>query len=517
MDLYEKNATKADFGNDTPSMGTLPAASAGFIDQGEAIFNQAYDKAGGSLAGTASVASSIVNDLPPGSATQALSQALSIGEGAISGAVAGSIFPGIGTAVGAVVGAGLALISQIAAGNPANPQGEFRSTAEQWCFPAMPLTSGFPLANPGTYPDIRINIVEFQAIHPDGTTWPPDPASGQGSQSTFTFGVGWVSPPQSTPASKAAAWSIANAWFGQNGATKELAMSTGNYAAKKAVIAANIVLAQKNFLGNVEQYNRAMALMNECLGSPPIRAFHLQTDSYIDAIGYVNNVGSGNAAVAEFVHEITKLNKQIAEDYTYYISKVATWFRMQGENATPPETISITEAGEPQAAVASDLHFNPIRVLACPDTISVGIAEIVYLYVTGALPGVDDAGFYVIVFHFVMSQAWLFRWGQKYDNKESGGNPPFHTIENHPNFSRIIGIVSRKIRNGRPIATMPAAPASSVGAETDVHAIDVGAIMQAQDKADNAVPWGFMYAAFIGIFIGYKVLKEMDKDKIDVD
>ena len=522
VDLYEKNATKADFGvaDDlggglpTGLPSSLPANVSGPIAQGQALFQKAYSAADGSAVGTATAVAALVADLPPGAFSSALAEAVSAGEGALEGAAAGSLFGPEGTAIGAVVGAIVGLFSGIGGNPPAPPEGDFRTTGERYVFPAVPINpaGGFSssVAYPGTWPDIRTNIAAYQIPGPDGSA-PVDPATGQGCDLRFTFGIGWHSPPQTTPTSVSAAWACANAWMGSREISRMWALA-GKGTGNVPLLQAN-VKAAKDLAITTLGSQQAFDLVNFLVDSWYNHGYHAKfslASTQTDALGNITSqsVGSTNAqTLANWAMIIEEINRKAALDYCYYISNNSLYVDQAGGNPEVGQLSSIIN-NTPAQLVVPYLNKPAFRLLACPDTTLVSVFEVACLVALGVIPksAADHAAL-----HMVMGMAWLERRGQIFDRDASNlAITGASGISIHPNFARVVGIISAKIKKARQSAP-------SVGAETDIHAIDVGAIMQAQDKADNAVPWGFMYAAFIGIFIGYKVLKEMDKDKIDVD
>lgn len=455
---------------------TDPAAA---ISAGSTLFDGAYQKAGGSITGTIAVAASIVGDLPAGQAKDMLNQVMGIAEGAAAGAAMGSIVPGWGTAVGAAVGAIMGMVDSMTSDPTPAPAGDYRSTAEQYVFPAVPATPvdtdpqsllAATSAQPYCWPDIRIHSAMYQ-VPIDET----DPGSNQGVPQAATFGTSWVSPPQTTPTSKAAAWYLAQAWLGTDEVTKQTALYTGSapnanqraggvdQATLNSAVQANRIKAG-TLLGSDELVTKALSYVSRWYGTSFERIFSFPANKTTKASKFKTLVFSvsqcpgvnsnwgwtltkaasggvhGGSSAAEYNAAFKRiaiawadlahcLNENCSLDYAYYWSETLMIAQNQPSQWGGVVNQVVPVYGQ-QFLLESGTFF-----MAAPDTTLVGLCELAALIVTGVLP---SAGSDHVALHYVMALAWLWRRGQEQDAHD---NLPYGIV-NHRNFSRIIGRLS---------------------------------------------------------------------------
>lgn len=421
------------------------------IAQGNALFDSAYSQAAGNLTGTIATAAGVVADLPSGAVKQMLSMLTGVAGGAAAGAAMGSVIPGWGTAVGAAVGAVAGLIEGILGQSSATPalQGEFRSQAAQLTFPAVAapdLANGTPpwtpefaitqaLACPASHMSVRATTPGFQV--PLGGPGTSDQGSGQIGLANFTFGVGWVSPPQGTEETKSAAWYVAQAWLGQDEVTKKLAMGPGATFGNRSVRAGYVAATRQRalmLLGSSETLSQALSLLTSWYG----KRFSMSTAPAPRVPPGAAQTGvmdpTDTAFQAGWQAKISKLakdwNEKNALDFIYYMPDEAL---LDGLNATigPVEAV-----GEP-AMSADPVGVNALPICV-PDTTIVMLAEIALCVATGLIPAkAADA----VALHSVMGLQWLWKQGQLTD-RDLGFTRP---VTNHPNFSRVIGVIASKI------------------------------------------------------------------------
>jgi hypothetical protein len=428
------------------------------ISQGEGLFNGAYDKSGGSIAGTVAVAASVVAALPEGAAKKVLSDVMTLGSDVAAGAAMGSVIPGWGTAVGAVVGAAMGVVSVIAGSDPQPPEGDIRSTAEIYVFPPVQAQQGGNdiqsmltqnCANPTAWHDIRAHMPGFQVPYA-GT----EAGSGQNEPITYTFGTSWISPPGSTAQSKSAAWFIAQAWLGTNSVSTGLSLSPGPNGQFGDLLTRQQMVsgAQQRawtILGSRLIMEKATQLINRWYGT----RFNVAPYSAVGCPGINEDFVFTDAghSPAEFTAIVQKAarsaNKRNPLDYSYYLSDIIV------QGTSDPEFGARSLSTYPSQQLGLDVMFIPpmddsggnkgwVELIAMPDTLVVVIAELACLVALGVITtkGADH-----IALHLVMTLAWLYRRGQEQD--KASGLP--YGIRNHPNFSRVIGIISARIRHER--------------------------------------------------------------------
>lgn len=459
-DLSRRHAGMGDVSASVPSLPggiTAPAA----VTNGSALFNKAYQAADGSLAGTAAGGAAIVAALPAGQFRDAVNSAVSILSAATAGAAAGSVIPGYGTAIGAVVGTIIGMVETIASAPVQSPEGEFRTKAEQYVFPALPLTptvgeSPSALAQvpiyPAPWPTIRRDTIAYQPVTDASGALNPAPPDTRAVP--FDFGIGWVSPPQSTAASTQQAWYLGNAymagdWWGTNvvlplDTTGTLA-SYGQQMENEAITA----------LGSQQQYDLAKSLLTSWYetAEPAFNAAPWNgplTSNWRDGTNVLQFGEPWSQFGPAYWKLLQELNTEGGEygataDYTYYYGPYIlvqdqsspsgdTWVVLRMDPPIPPSTQGAGQGVYGELTAESGHFFLDIRMSACPDTTLLGLAEIASLVASGVIP---QEGADVVAFHYVLALAWLWRRGQV---TEGIGT------YNHPNFSRILGILTAKIQ-----------------------------------------------------------------------
>jgi hypothetical protein len=447
------------------------------ITSGQNTFTQAYSMAGGSLQGTAAVAAGIVANLPHGALTTALNQAMGVAGSAEAGAAIGSVIPGYGTAVGAVVGAIVGIISSITSGPPAAPEGEFRSTGERYCFPALPLTptvgeSASALAQPPlqpvVWPTYRANAVSWLPVTIDENLG--NPAPSQSIPIHFTFGVGWVSPPSSTAVSTDQGYYVACAWMATNGVSRAHLLAHDDSAGDAASFGAAAKNQAITALGGTSLFNEATDLFRSWYGAggwsttvngsltgetwPPKNGdWSKSTKGYPAPQGY--------SGVWESMHHDLR-SPQYAFDFTYYEGNYINQeeFNTWGMQFVTEDWFN-TQAANRNGGEESIIGFN---VAPMPDTTAIGLAELACLAVTGVIPK-ESAD--VAALHYLLGLAWMWRRGYETEKARNKTYQEYYGIDTgileptHDNFSRCIGLVTAKIRAADKKATTTAVKATS--------------------------------------------------------
>ena len=459
-------------------IGVLPTAT-NAIASGESTFTQAYAQAGGSLQGTAAVAAGIVAQLPAGKITAALNTVMSAIGDAEAGAAIGSVIPGYGTAIGAAIGAIVGIISEITGSTPANPTGEFRSTAERFVYPSLPLqpTVGeSPSAlvqvpfQPAVWPTYRQNASAWQPVQTDSNLGDPAPSQSEALQ--FTFGVGWVSPPSSTPASTSQAYYAACAWMSGNAVARGLVLpkddANQDFASFRAAANGQALTS----LGSQEAMSDALALFTSWYEQP----WSLTIDETLQ--GTITVPGKSNWSTPQpggyqavrgwqgvWESMLYELRLPVnALDWTYYsanyiltgggnlwgVTGMTSWF-LDGVNDRLPGVPTFSDK---------------INIARLPDTLAIALYEYAILSVTGVLPR-DGAD--IGVLHFLLGLQWSWHRGWITD----AGRKSFATLYGitndsmsplqplNPNISRCIGIVQAKIRAAKTTSASSASTSSS--------------------------------------------------------
>jgi hypothetical protein len=456
-------------------------ADTDLIGQGTDLFNGAY-----SLAKTAGfpamvgAAMGLIADLPKSQLQAGISAAAGLANAAEGGAAAGAVLGPYGAAIGAAVGAIIDIVSLALAGTPpAPPEGEFRTLAERYCFPARGLggntvaTASEVLAVgslgasqvgvlPASWPNIRQQVISYQETNAK------DPISGVDGPLGFQFTTGWVPTPFSTSTTTGQAMSLAQAWIAQNNVTKFLLANKyfQNFGlnANQALItgaASSLVYAAQTqaFSGIQADYDAAIALVNRWYGS----TFTVPPWSVTNNMGtdgkwiYPTNV-SALDFVKTYRKNVLTVNATTPGDYIYYLSEP---FVLENNLAGNPQVVlpiagSLSGgalASTTQAYEASAVSFESktaLQMVALPDTLLVGVCELACYCVANNLKGATAD---LLAFHYVLSSCWLWWRGMTQDISKSR-NPLFSwmPVTLHPNFARVLGILAGLTKQSVPAA-----------------------------------------------------------------
>lgn len=448
-----------------PALGAVADPTAA-VAQGTSLFNAAYAKAGGDLPGTMAEVSGLIQDLPAGQLKTALNAAENLVSGAISGAAFGAALGPYGAIIGAAVGLIEGIVSDIISGDgPPPAEGEFRSQAEQYCFPAIDPTDPLntqPGVLPASWANVRQSLTSY--LTPGGT------ATSTKAPLTFTFETAWVKAPSSTASSQEAALALAQAWIGQNAVTKAMLSSGafgGNAAAAQNEIAGNTTHATTVVsLGSTSTFTKALALVTRWYGSKFQTGFSdvtSQNGGSTDVNGKfsISTNITDDAYATAFRHCAKQANVQSFQDGIYYRGENLALF-----NGISNNPVSVNPAYDLRSSHADVISYDgntPVALVALPDTALVGLCEVAYLCVTGQLAAAADPPVVGAVsqseadfaaFHYMMGLTWLWQRGQEedYANKNVYSGYGLFLPEPHPNFVRVLGIIAGLIAPAKPAA-----------------------------------------------------------------
>lgn len=470
----------------TLSASTIPDASAA-ITSGQNTFNAAYSAAGGSLQGTAAAAAGIVASLPKGQIQTALNDAMNAIGYAEAGAAIGSVIPGYGTAIGAVIGAAIGIFSSITSGSQVSTEGEFRSTAEQFCFPALALTPTVgetpsqlaqTVLQPCVFPTYRQNAVSWMPIQVDDNFGAP--YVNESKPVNFTFGVGWLPPPSSTAASTSQGYFLACAWMASNGVSRALSLKHDDsqqdlHAFGKAVQEQAITA-----LGSEKAFTDAMNLFRSWYGTggwstkipTELKGMLSGPEDPQRGVSKAWTGGTtGHPSYSQLWKSLIDILRQPAQqfDFTYYPANYALLNDEGGTFTGASAEWDLVGMSEPiweriQGSNASGKDNTGTNVALMPDTTAIGLAELACLCITGIVPreGAD-----VAALHYLLGMQWLWRQGYQQDALRSKQAQALYGIgftynKTNPNISRCIGLVTAKIRAAKKKAAKakPAKPAA---------------------------------------------------------
>lgn len=421
------------------SVPSVPSPDAA-VAAGTALFDKAYTASAGDIIGTTASAMSELSGIATGTLSDALSKASGVASAAAAGAAAGSVIPVYGTAIGAVVGAIVGIVNDVLGGQATPMEGEFRSQAERYCFPAVAASPApdaevetllaTQVAQPACWSDIRIRSVGYQVLF-SGT----DPATGQNQPAEFTFGTGWVSPPRSTPQSKSAAWYLAVAWMGANVISKAHALHPPITGAKTALQNYVMSAAAKawTIAGSEAIAKKATALVESWYGTKFSIAWG-DKHGCADVVDYDEVPGSplGTNGMELLAREVIAgadcVNKTYPLDFTYYWSDNSIYFKGLGVQTVQGNLL-----------VTGPKVTTGRRYIALPDTFLVGLFELAFLVASGTIP---ESGADTVATHFTLSMLYLDRRG-RIEDIAAGWQLP---LTPHPNFARVLGILAAKAK-----------------------------------------------------------------------
>jgi hypothetical protein len=452
------------------------------IAQGSSVFSKAWSLGdnGNDLIKVCGTAQAICAGLGSG----ALSELATALGGAVSGAglataigaALGSAIGPEGTAAGAVIGAMVSLFSSIFGGGEVQKTyPDERTQAEQFCFPAFDPSN--PYAQPYCWPEVRLKTNGYMTPSDSSPFW-----SGTPFPIPASFTVGWHSPSESwsTAGTQEAAWIVAQAFLSQDDVSTLYAQggfSPGNNLtiANEMSQIAEQAREYKSIPGfeNDTQLKDALDRLGSWYGTRFVNGqypIYSSGQKYNTSTGDVvyPNPSSNNSddAVAASAKQFAKMAKVVnaanAQDWIYYYSPAWATHQESGTNELCPAIL-----------VSADLAIGAqVAWLACPDTCLVGLAEIA-VAVELRLIEPEDADTYAL--HYMMGLAWLWRSARKNDALRTIGAEyyPGEDID-HPNFLRVIGIISRKIGKMKAAPTVSTASRSSIIAaemrgDTHVH------------------------------------------------
>ncbi len=502
---------------------TVATSAAAAIAQGQSLLTSAEDQLGttlgeASFSDIAGFATSVVQKVPPGQIQKALGGAAGIVSAAAAGAAIGSIIPGFGTVIGGVIGGIIGVFGDLLGGGaaPPPPEGEFRSTAEIYCFPGWSasapstptdLSDNTPLmVLPCSWSDYRIHAYNYQRLASD------DILTNYTGPGNFTFGVGWISPPGGgSNQSRNAAWWLANYVMGKSTVTQKWACSSSNKVGEPA----NILTATSTtgeayhqliqVLGGAANAAKSIALVRSWYDQP--WSLNWKPTTKVSVGGQVVPFASSNGNVpiiqqngsdpkpATFLEAFSdsagQINASSPLDYTYYISN---------SFACPQPPPIVQPAAWGGIFDPSKQSQFPYRHCSLPDTILIMLSELACLVVTPSLVTpppygtVDNSGkpvSYVtppgaaadmVAFHLMLAMAYRWSGGQQLDlangpsklgttegfntkfpgsGGASRGDPINTRIQMHPNILRVLGLLQAKVQSRKAAAAAAQANAKA--------------------------------------------------------
>jgi hypothetical protein len=450
---------------------TVPTTPTAQIAAGSALFTKAWSSADGSLAGTAAAGAGLAAGLPSGQFKAAVTAATSALGDAEAGAAVGSVIPGYGTAIGAVVGAVYGVIQAIGSGPTQAPEGDTRSMSERYCFPPLSLDASLgetpsaiaqTLLEPYVWANYRAHALGYQTVDdPQAASLAPT----QSSASSWTFGVGWISPPNSTAASTAQGYYLAQRWTATDSVSTAFSAAAGSEAAGASDTQKQEAITM---LGSETAYNDAFDILTAWEGGNTFSSSYDPALTEIVSSDYGNSVSAFSADVK---NAIDTFNNFSALDYAYFYPYALI---IQADtNVIVPDVAWSTAVTNVLGSTVGVF----LKYLASPDTIRFALAELACLVATGVVP---REGCDLVAFHLVLGAAWLWRRGQITEQR---------TIKDHPNFSRLLGILGARVANDKvTAATATAATTAKTAAAATARVSVASAALVAAEARAAAAP-----------------------------
>jgi hypothetical protein len=171
------------------------------------------------------------------------------------------------------------------------------------------------------------------------------------------------------------------------------------------------------------------------------------------------------------------LNAATSLDYLYYFSDRFCLALAQSSptssDVVPKAVEDVASAGVVSAAMTHALggpHL--VQMIQLTDTLLIGLAEIAVLVVTGQIP---TAAADLVVFHYVTGLQWVWMQAQKEDQQEAPNSPGGESDVvlapvQHPNFARVLGIVSSYVSSAQASAATTAVKVAQQQASTAAQA-----------------------------------------------
>lgn len=404
------------------------AVAQNYTNLGNGLYNQALSLSDGSLTSIMGAATGLVGNLPPSQIRTLLQEVVVVAGDAAAGAAVGTaLFPGFGTAIGAAIGAIIGVIQDIFSSNPPEPEQEFRPTADRYVFPG--ITLGTAAADPAVLFTPGWSDTPCRG-HIAAYMYPGD----GNKQNPFAFGVTWVSPfptvapttnpmaPTSTAVTRAKARALAMQFMATDIITQLVSLPTSQADGWRDTTALHGQIGQiaatfnTTFGGDQAEMSRAMSLLESWYGvrngfptSSPMQALLAMYDANqgppVDQHAGIQPFS--NPQDAQFAAIVANASPF---DYTYYAIPTH-----EGDDRTPTPSYDL--------ATGTNIFFGI-------DTVLLGLAEL------ACLTTATDA----MALHYIIGLAWLWHQGQLFDH----ASDPLLLYTSHPNFSRILGIISTK-------------------------------------------------------------------------
>jgi hypothetical protein len=482
-----------------PTVPGVPPGPSAAIQSGQALFQSAMNGST-NVVGMMGAAAGIVSGLPAGPFTSAIQQCVDEGTSIASAVAAGTA---VGGPYGAAAAACIAIVTTVvgALQGTSMPQADVRSTAEQWCFPGIDPGNPPPFEGGSAYnsfagqvpalllpfcqPNTRLHTVGFLPL---SNAAGADPTDGTTNQiGNFAFGIGWVPAPGSTEESTAAAMDLANGWLAAHSQEVTNQAPTSSQMDWTNTLGASIEEDLGETSGN-SVFDEVRYWLSSWwgdsgwamefglqAGGPPLAPDVNPQNPY----GYFWTPGSWAQASngfqrwgSEWATAMGQLNSQTSLDYVYFFSYTVCGIQTAWNVSTSEPVSPVGPAAIAEYAHLGSSGLSSSQVLwpcACPDTSLVGLAEIAYLVVKGQIPS-DQAD--LVALHYMLGLQYQWVIGTTKDQRDpstaigafsapNGPNNGLPWAPPHPNFSRVIGVISAKIAKNRGQTAPDGAPLPS--------------------------------------------------------
>ena len=321
-----------------------------------------------------------------------------VGAGAAAGAAAGSFVPVIGTGVGALAGA---VVGDLA-GATDPPIPDIRYLSEKVCFPAVD-----PIANNG---DANAQSVfglipgqmnsTFRAL-PQSTFYQTQGGHNNSWSNLWSMLVSWRSPSCSTPASRRAAWVLAQFYCRKFSA--RLGHDTSTSMSWESVV---------SVFGTAARASQALLKLTQWYGDPATFSTAIPFASLIASGQYKPGTGWMPSGIPNNPQGVAAARGEFERcplDYLFYPIGVQHSGRQWFPASTPNQT----------------------DVLLTVDGLLCTLAECAYF-------GFHD----VTVFHLLTQLSYWWVHCRKLDQRAFPGL----STANHPNFSRCLALAANQVR-----------------------------------------------------------------------
>lgn len=387
---------------ETAIVAMVPATAQKYVAQGEALVNAADEASKGDYSGLIAAAEGIVNDFPPGDVRQAVDDVLNIAGSAAKGEEIGQMLGPYGAIVGTIVGAIVGFVEDIFSSPPPVIQNDFRNTGDTMIFPGVAKGTMYSLVPGAANRNPRDqNDSIFYTLDGVPLTTVSGNVTNQNIAEDFGFGVSYLSPPKSTPSSKYMAWLLAQVYIGTDSVTLANALAPANKNKDPNGLPARS-----------EDVKSARLILGTLLGGPTYVEVMVKRVEQL----YGARAGWDTTLPSSLPQPVTKAIPTKA----FYQAHMLDWLYYPVYVCWNGSVYNFC-----QPSAASD-------VFLCVDPSLLQICEC-------AILRHND----VVVLHMVMAKIWLRKRGLLQDAVKMPGLD----VLPHPNFSRIVGLISERLRN----------------------------------------------------------------------